>query len=69
MHVREPEIAALESICELRMVDSHQVEHGRLQVVNRNGIHGNVVSDIVRLANVIPGLIPPPASHMVKARG
>ena len=36
MHVRQPEIAALETIGQFRVIETEQVQNGRVQVVDVN---------------------------------
>ena len=50
-HVGEAIISALEAIGQPRVVDSHLVENGRVQVVDMNGVGNRVVPELVRFAN------------------
>src|SRR6478752_7082928 len=47
MHVRKPIKAALEFVGELGVVNAHEVQDGRLQVVNVDRVAGDVVSEVV----------------------
>ena len=51
-HVREAEVAALVVVGQLLMVDAQQVHHGRVQVVHRDRVLGDVVAEVVGLAVV-----------------
>ena len=62
-------MAALELICQPRMVDPEAIENRRLQIVDMNRIFHDVIAIIVGFAEGDAGLIPPPAIHTVKQRG
>ena len=51
------------------MVNAQAVQDGGLQVVDVDRIFEDVVAVVVGLAEGMPGLMPPPAIHMVKQRG
>ena len=51
------------------MVNTQAVEDRRMQVVDMDGVVGDVVAVIVRFAECDSGLMPPPANHIVKQRG
>ena len=50
MHVGQAEVAALVFEGELGVVDAEQVHHGRVQVVDVDGVFGDVVTVVVGLA-------------------
>ena len=69
-HVGQPEMPALELVGQPRVIDAQAVQDGRVQVVHVDRIAGDVVAVVVGLADdVMPGLMPPPAIHIVKQRG
>ena len=51
MHVRQPEIAPLESVGQLLVVDPQQLQHRRVQIVNVDGILDDVVAEVVGAAD------------------
>ena len=55
MNVGQSEIAALEFVGQLRVVQAHQVKDGRVQIVDLNRIFDDVVAEIVSLADRDPG--------------
>ncbi len=68
--VGQAEMAALVFEGQPRVVDPQAMKHRGVQVVHVDGIVDDVVAIVVGLAvDVMPGLMPPPASHMVKQRG
>ena len=56
MHVGEPELAALETVGEARVVGAEAVEDGRLQVVNMHRLLDDVEAEVIRCADFIPSL-------------
>ena len=50
MHVGQPEVAALELVGELGVVDAQKVKDRRVQVVDFHGVAGDVVREVVGLA-------------------
>ena len=48
MHVGEPEVAPLELVGELLVIEAEQVQNGRLQIVNVHRIVGNVEAELIR---------------------
>ena len=50
MHIRQPEVAALEAVRQSRVIQAHLVQDGRLQIVNVNRALGDLVADLVGLA-------------------
>ena len=50
MHVGQTKIAALEFVGQAFVVDAEQVQHGRLEVVDVDGVLGRVVGEVVGLA-------------------
>src|SRR2546423_11762136 len=50
VHVGEPEVAALVLERQLRVIDSEALEDGGLQVVDVNGVFGDVIAIIIGLA-------------------
>lgn len=62
--VRQTEVTALEAIGESFVIDSEQVQHGRMQIVNMDHIGNGVITKLVGgTISSTPGLMPPPASH------
>src|SRR5437868_1939197 len=59
MHIRETEVAAFRPVGEMGMLDSEQVEHRRVQVMDAHRIADNIVAEIVGLAIDQPGFDPP----------
>jgi hypothetical protein len=51
MHVGQPEITALETICQLRVVETELMQDRRVQVVDMDPILRDVETEIVRLAH------------------
>src|SRR4051812_3697576 len=49
-HIRQPELPALEQIRELLVIDPHQMQNRRLQVVDMHSALGYVKSVVVGLA-------------------
>ena len=49
-HVREPELASLEEVSQLLVIDSQQVQDGRLQVVDVDAAFDDVESVVVGAA-------------------
>ncbi len=68
-HVCQAKRTALELVGQPRVVDAEAVEDGGVQVVHVHRVAHDVVAEVVRFADVMPGLMPPPASHIVKQRG
>ena len=62
VHIRQPEISALVAKRQFFMVDAHQVQNGGIQIMNVNGVLGDVVREVIRLAVLKTGLHTP-ASH------
>src|ERR1051325_525493 len=50
MHIRQPEVAAAESVGELRVINPEQVLDGRVEIVNLALVLHRVVAEIVRRA-------------------
>ena len=49
-HVGQAEVAALEAVGELRVVDAQQVQHRGVQVVNVDGVFDGGVAQLVGVA-------------------
>ena len=47
MHIGETEVAALESVGELRVIEAEQMKDCRVQVVNMDGVASDVESKII----------------------
>src|SRR5207249_153952 len=62
MHVRQAEIAAIEAIRQLRVVQSEQVQDRRLKVVDADAIVNRLVAEIVR-ASMMNAALDSPAGH------
>ena len=62
-------MAALKFVSQARVVDTQALQDGCLQIMYVDRIFGDVVAVIILSPNVRPGLMPPPASHIVKQRG
>ena len=63
------EVQSLESEGEPGVIDAHKLENGCLQIMNVNRVLGHVESSSSVFPKEMPGLLPPPAIHMVKACG
>ena len=50
MHVRQPEVAALETIRELRVIKAEQVENRRVQFLDVDYVLRHVEAEVVGLA-------------------
>ena len=50
MHVRQPKIAALVAICQLRVIEAHQLQDRRLKVVDVDRLFGGIEAHLVRCA-------------------
>src|SRR5437867_3054857 len=48
--VRQAEVAALEAVDELRVIEAEEPEQRRVEVVDRDGVARDVVAEVVRLA-------------------
>ena len=46
VHIRQPEVAALVAKGQFLMVDAHQVQNGRIQIVNMDRVFGDVVREL-----------------------
>src|SRR5262245_29218477 len=51
LYIRQSELAPLEFISQLCVIDAHQMQEGRVQVMNADGIDNRVVTYLVRFAN------------------
>ena len=49
-HVSQPELAPLKFVSELGMIQTHQVQDRRVQVVNVHWVFSHVVPQLIRLA-------------------
>ena len=47
VHISQSEAPSLKSVGELLMVDAHEVQHGRLDVMHRDGVLDDVVAEVV----------------------
>src|SRR5258708_18295670 len=56
MNVREPEVAALEAVGELLVINAHAVQDGRVQIVDVDRIFHDIVTVVVGLAETEAGL-------------
>ena len=69
MNIGQTEVSALEPVRQTSVVNAQQVQDRGLQVVNVDAVFRHAVAKVVaRTVCVIPGLIPPPAIHIVKTR-
>ena len=50
MHVGQPEIAALEAVGQLRVVEAEQVQDGGVEIVDVDSVGGGVDAELNRLA-------------------
>jgi len=50
MNVRQPEISSLETVGQFRVIESEQMQDGRVQVVDMRGVAGHVETELVGLA-------------------
>ena len=61
---------ALEFVGQPLVIDAEAVQNGGLQIVDMNRVCDRVVAVIVGFSPcTMPGLMPPPAIHIVKQRG
>src|SRR5262245_65516734 len=58
MHVREAELAALVLECESFVIETEQVQHGRVQVVDVDRVLDRAEAELVGLAVAGPALHP-----------
>src|SRR6266481_9735599 len=56
MDVREAEVAALEAVGELLVINAHAVQDGRVQIVDVDRIFDDIVTVVVGLAEAETGL-------------
>jgi hypothetical protein len=66
--VSEPEVAALEAICQPLVIDAEAMQDGRLQIMDVYRILDDVVGVIVGFPDETPGFMPRPAIQTVKQR-
>ena len=50
VNIGEAEIAALESVAQFLVIDSQQMKHCGVEIMDVNGIFGDVVAEIIRRA-------------------
>ena len=62
MHIGQAEVAALEFVGQLLVVDAHAVQDGGVEVVDVDGVFGDVVAEVVGLA-VGQAALDPAAGH------
>ena len=55
-HIRQPEIAALETVGQLRVIEAETMENGGVQIVHVNLILGHVETEFIGLAKGHAGL-------------
>src|SRR5262249_48193686 len=55
-HIRQPEIPALESVRQLRVLKAKQVQHLGVEIIHVNRIFDYVPADFIRLADYLPAL-------------
>ena len=67
-HVGQPEIAPLAAEGQPLVIQTKAVEQGCVQIVHVDFVFDDVECQIVGLADRLPPLIPPPATHMLNAR-
>ena len=48
MNIRKPHVPTTESVCTALMIDSKQMHDGGIQVMDVDGILGNVVTVVIR---------------------
>ncbi len=69
MDIRQPEMPALKLEGEPRVIDSQTMKHGRVQIVDMDGIPNDIISEIIGLTEHHPGADPASAIPLVKQRG
>ena len=57
--IRQPEVTALMTECQFLVVNTHQVQNGGIQIMNVNGVFGDVVGEVISLAILETGLHTP----------
>lgn len=67
MHIRQPEVAALETVRELRVIEAEQVQHRGVEIVHGNFVDHGLVTEVVRLA-VAESAFHPAAGHPERER-
>ena len=60
--VGEAEVAALEAVGQFLVVDAEQMEHGRVEIVDRDDVLDGVITEIIRRA-VADAAFDPAAGH------
>jgi hypothetical protein len=48
------------------MVETHEVQHRRMDIVDMDAVFDGPVAEFVSRSRTTPPLMPPPASHTVK---
>ena len=69
MDIGQAEIAALETIGQLGVIEAQQVQQRRVQIVDVDLSFTALKPNSSVSPSVRPGFTPPPAIHMVKALG
>ena len=69
VNVGQAEVPSLELVGQPRVVDAEAVQDRRVEVVDVHRVVDDVVGVVVGLPMLMPGLMPPPAIHIVKQRG
>jgi len=69
VHIGQPEVAALEAVSQLGVIESQQVQDGSVQVVHVHGILDRVEAKLVAFANRNARLDAAAGKPMVKALG
>ena len=64
MYIGEPEISTLIGIGQLQVIDSHQVKDARLQVMDRNRVLADAVTQLIGFPVNMPAPDPAPAIHI-----
>src|SRR5687768_8654988 len=60
MHVGEPEVASLVTVCQFCMIYPQAVEDRRIQIKHTHGVSRDVVAEVIRFPDCDPGLDPAP---------
>src|SRR5262245_46966414 len=60
--VGEPEISSVESVRQLRVLDSEQMQDRGVEVIHADAIYGRLVPDLIRLA-VVESTLDPASRH------
>ncbi len=69
MHVGQAEIASLEAVGELGVIETKLMQDGRVQIMHMDDVLDGVEAELIRFAVRDPRLKASPATSIVKALG